>query len=69
MVQKWSQDPKNCEALFSQITNYVMHMLNLVPEDSGVYIGHVRKHVAVARRNYQGLVGDGKGEKQGNHCM
>ena len=46
-----------------------MHMLNLVPEDSGVYIGHVRKHVAVARRNYQGLVGDGKGEKQGNHCM
>ena len=38
---------------------------DLVFEDSGGCIGHVREHVEVALRNLVGLVGDGRGDKQG----
>ena len=38
---------------------------DLVFEDSGGRIGSVREHVEVALRNLVGLIGDGRGDKQG----
>ena len=38
---------------------------DLVSEDSQGCIGRVREHVEVALRNLVGLIGDGRGDKQG----